>query len=306
MPPRSPVPQRHGLDAAWVCTPERSQHPLWETMGAWLDERLSEFVDVAGFLAQGRFVYGTGAAVGGRDPYQPYTFVWFHRDLAEESVVPGLIHMIYRDDRIVVIDKPAFLSSIPRGRHVVQSVVVRLRAQLQLSELSPLHRLDRVTSGLLILATERRWRGAYQSMFQRREVAKTYRALAPLRTGLELPVTVRNHLTTRPGRWQAEVLPGAPVNAESLIELESVIDGLGSYRLTPRTGRTHQLRLHMLGLGIPISDDPLYPVMQDIALDDFTRPLQLLANEVRFTDPIDGGARHFVSVRTLPVRSEVD
>ncbi len=275
-------------------------------MGAWLDERLSEFVDVAGFLAQGRFVYGTGAAVGGRDPYQPYTFVWFHRDLAEESVVPGLIHMIYRDDRIVVIDKPAFLSSIPRGRHVVQSVVVRLRAQLQLSELSPLHRLDRVTSGLLILATERRWRGAYQSMFQRREVAKTYRALAPLRTGLELPVTVRNHLTTRPGRWQAEVLPGAPVNAESLIELESVIDGLGSYRLTPRTGRTHQLRLHMLGLGIPISDDPLYPVMQDIALDDFTRPLQLLANEVRFTDPIDGGARHFVSVRTLPVRSEVD
>ncbi|WP_241984310.1 pseudouridine synthase [Cryobacterium sp. Hb1] len=275
-------------------------------MGAWLDERLSKFVDVAGFLAQGRFVYGTGAAVGGRDPYQPYTFVWFHRDLAEESVVPGLIHMIYRDDRIVVIDKPAFLSSIPRGRHVVQSVVVRLRAQLQLPELSPLHRLDRVTSGLLILATERRWRGAYQSMFQRREVAKTYRALAPLQTGLELPVTVRNHLTTRPGRWQAEVLPGAPVNAESLIEIESVVDGLGSYRLTPRTGRTHQLRLHMLGLGIPISDDPLYPVVQDVALDDFTRPLQLLANEVRFTDPIDGGARQFVSVRTLPLRSEVD
>ncbi len=306
MPPRSPLPQRHGLDAAWVCTPERSQHPLWETMGAWLDERLPEFVDVAGFLAQERFVYGTGAAVGGRDPYQPNTFVWFHRDLAEESVVPGLIHMIYRDDRIVVIDKPAFLSSIPRGRHVVQSVVVRLRAELQLPELSPLHRLDRGTSGLLILATERRWRGAYQSMFQRREVAKTYRALAPLHTGLELPVTVRNHLTTRPGRWQAEVLPGAPVNAESLIELESVIDGLGSYRLTPRTGRTHQLRLHMLGLGIPISDDPLYPVVQDVALDDFTRPLQLLANEVRFTDPIDGGARQFVSVRTLPLRSEVN
>jgi len=274
-------------------------------MGAWLDERLSEFVDVVGFLAQGRFVYESGTVVAGRDPYRPYTFVWFHRDLAEETFVPGPIHLIYRDDRIVVIDKPAFLSSIPRGRHVVQSVVVRLRAELELPELSPLHRLDRVTSGLLVLATEQRWRGAYQSMFQRQEITKTYRARAPLLPGLDLPVTVRNHLTTSRGRSQGEVLPDAPVNAESLIELDSVIDGLGSYTLTPRTGRTHQLRLHMLGLGIPISDDPIYPIVRDIALDDFTRPLQLLANEVRFTDPIDGQARQFASVRTLPLRSEV-
>ena len=304
MPPRSPLPQRHGLDAAWVCTPEWVKHPLWQTMGAWLEERLSQFVDVVGFLAQGRFVYESGNAVAGRDHYRPYTFVWFHRDLAEETFVPGPIHLIYRDDRIVVIDKPAFLSSIPRGRHVVQSVVVRLRAELELPELSPLHRLDRVTSGLLVLATERRWRGAYQSMFQRQEVAKTYRALAPLLPGLDLPVTVRNHLATSRGHWQAEVLPDAPVNAESLNELDSVVDGLGSYTLTPRTGRTHQLRLHMLGLGIPISADPIYPVVRDIAIDDFTRPLQLLANEVRFTDPIDGKARQFASVRTLPLRSE--
>ena len=274
-------------------------------MGAWLDERLSEFVDATGFLADGRFVYESGTAVAGLDPYRPNTFVWFHRDLAAETFVPGRIHLIYRDDRLVVIDKPAFLSTIPRGRHVVQSVVVRLRAELGLPELSPLHRLDRVTSGLVVLATERRWRGAYQSMFQRQEVAKTYRALAPLLPGLDLPVTVRNHLTTRRGQWQAEVVPDAPANAESLIELDSVIDGLGVYRLTPRTGRTHQLRMHMLGLGIPISDDPIYPVVREIAIDDFSHPLQLLANGVRFTDPIDGRPRQFASVRTLPLRSEV-
>ncbi|MDJ0378289.1 pseudouridine synthase [Cryobacterium sp. PH31-L1] len=304
MPPRSPLPQRHGLNAAWVCTPERAQHPLWETMGEWLDERLSEFVDLPGFLADGRFVYKTGVAVTGRDLYRPHTFVWFHRDLAEETIVPGAIHVVYRDDRIVVIDKPPFLSTIPRGRHVVQSVVVRLRAELDIPELSPLHRLDRVTSGLVVLATERRWRGAYQSMFQRREVAKTYGALAPLLSGLDLPVTVRNHLSTSRGRWQAQVLPDAPANAESLIELDSVIDDLGVYSLTPRTGRTHQLRMHMLGLGIPISDDPIYPVVRDIAIDDFTHPLQLLANGVRFTDPIDGKLRQFASVRTLPLRRE--
>jgi tRNA pseudouridine32 synthase/23S rRNA pseudouridine746 synthase len=299
------LPQRHGLDAAWVCTPEwdRARPHPWPTMGAWLLERLAEFVDVAGFLAGERFAYQSGAPVIGSDPYGPQTFVWFHRDLAEETVVPGTIHVVHRDDRIVVVDKPAFLSSIPRGRHVVQSVVVRLRAELGLPELSPLHRLDRVTSGLLVLATERRWRGAYQSMFQRGEIGKTYRALAPVRPDLEFPVTVRNHLTTRRGQWQAEVTD-APANAESLIELETVLEGTAVYRLTPRTGKTHQLRMHMLGLGIPIVDDPLYPVVQDVAIDDFTRPLQLLASEVTFTDPIDGGVRRFESVRTLPLQGE--
>ncbi|TFC36695.1 pseudouridylate synthase [Cryobacterium sp. TMT2-42-4] len=306
MPPPSPLPQRHGLDAAWVCTPDADRagpHP-WPTMGTWLLERLAEFVDVAGFLAGERFAYQSGAPVVGSDPYGPRTFVWFHRDLADETVVPGTIHVVHRDARLVVIDKPAFLSTIPRGRHVVQSVVVRLRAELGLPELSPLHRLDRVTSGLVVLATERRWRGEYQSMFQRGEVEKIYRALAPLRQDLDLPVTVRNHLTSRRGHWQAEVTDD-PANAESLIELETVLQHTGVYRLTPRTGKTHQLRMHMLGLGIPIIDDPVYPVVQDVALDDFTRPLQLLASEVTFTDPIDGELRRFESVRTLPLQAEV-
>ena len=308
MPPRSPLPQRHGLEAAWLCTPERDRpgapKPTWPTMGAWLQERLAGPVDVSGFLAGGRFVYEDGAPVAAADRYRPTTFVWFHRDLIDEPAVPGALHLVHRDERIVVIDKPPFLSSIPRGRHVVQSVVVRLRAQLGLPELSPLHRLDRVTSGLLVLATERRWRGAYQTLFQRGEVHKVYRALAPVRPDLDLPVTVQNHLRTRPGLWQGEVVPGAPVNAESVIEQEGEHGNAGRYRLTPRTGRTHQLRLHMLGLGIPILDDPLYPVVQDVDVFDFGRPLQLLASDLAFTDPIDGGERRFTSVRALPLTAE--
>jgi tRNA pseudouridine32 synthase/23S rRNA pseudouridine746 synthase len=308
MPPRSPLPLRHGLDAAWVCTPERVRPgqpaPTWPSLAAWLSERLGGRVPVSEFLADGRFVYQSGDAVTVADPYRPTTFVWFHRDLADEPVVPGPLHIVYRDERIVVIDKPPFLSSIPRGRHVVQSVVVRLRAQLQLPELSPLHRLDRVTSGLLVLATERRWRGAYQSLFQRSAVTKVYRALAPLRPGLELPVTVRNHLRARPDSWQGEVVAGAAVNAESLVELEGEHGGAGVYRLTPRTGRTHQLRLHLLGLGIPIQNDPIYPVVQDVDVHDFARPLQLLASDLAFTDPIDGARREFSSVRRLPLRAE--
>ncbi len=273
-------------------------------MGAWLRHRLPEHVDVPGMLAQGRFVDEAGRAVHDADPYAPRRFVWFHRDLRDEPEVPGRIHVVHRDERLVVVDKPPFLATIPRGGHVMQSVVVRLRAQLGLPELSPLHRLDRVTSGLLMLATERRWRGPYQTAFERRAVDKTYQALAPLRADLELPMVVRNHIRKERGVWRAEVVPGAPVNAETHVALERQVGADGIYRLTPRTGRTHQLRVHLAGLGIPIVDDPLYPVVQDIAVDDFSRPLQLLAAEVAFTDPVDGQPRHFRSVRSLPLAAE--
>ena len=271
-------------------------------MGDWLRGRFPERVDVDGMLAAGRFVYDDGRAVADDDRYGPHTFVWFHRDLREEVEVPGELPVLHRDERIIVVDKPPFLATIPRGRHVQQSVVVKLRDALGLPELSPLHRLDRITSGVLMLATERRWRGPYQVMFEHGTVRKTYRALAPFRADLDLPVTVRNHIVKTRGQWQAEVVSGGVVNAETLVEVESRVGSdRAVYRLTPRTGRTHQLRLHLAGLGIPIENDPLYPVVRETEIDDFSTPLQLLASELAFTDPIDGTARSFVSARSLPL-----
>lgn len=331
MPPRSPLPQRLGLDSAWMRSPDRDPaNPRpWPTMRDWLHHRLSEHIDVDAFIADERFVLDSGEPLRADAEYRSHTFVWFYRDLPEETPVPGAVHVVHRDDRIVVVDKPPFLSSIPRGKHITESVVVRMRHELGLPELTPMHRLDRVTSGLLILATERRWRGAYQSMFMRGEVSKTYRAVARIRDDLALPATVRNHLRKRHGTWQGEEVPGLEPNSESLVELErelpvvgdpqrggvaslsgvASLDGVASrgerrgvYRLTPRTGKTHQLRLHMLGLGIPIEGDPLYPAVQEIAVDDFSTPLQLLASELRFPDPIEGGERRFASVREFPLR----
>lgn len=273
-------------------------------MGDWLRSRLPEFVDVAEMLERQAFVDEDGRPVHAQDPFAPHRFVWFHRELRDEPEVTAPIHVVHRDERLVVVDKPAFLSSIPRGRHVMQSVVVRLRAELDLPELSPLHRLDRVTSGLLMLATEPRWRGPYQTLFEHRAVDKTYWALAPLRDEITFPVVVRNHLRKERGSWQAEVVPDAPVNAETRIELESTVGDKGVYRLTPRTGRTHQLRVHLYGLGIPIVDDPLYPVVREVDLDDFSRPLQLLAGELAFTDPVDGSHRRFRSLRRIPLAAE--
>lgn len=270
-------------------------------MADWLRHKLPERVDVTGLLAQGRFVYEDGRVVLEADPYRPHTFVWFHRDLREEVEVPGALTIVHRDERLIVVDKPAFLSSIPRGQHVRQSVVVRLRHELDLPELSTLHRLDRVTSGLLMLATERRWRAPYQQMFEHGTVLKTYLALAPWRDDLDLPTTVRNHISKTRGALQAEVIPGAPVNAETLVELDSRQGDHVVYRLTPRTGRTHQLRLHLHGLGIPMVGDPLYPVVRGTSVDDFSQPLQLLASELAFTDPVDGSERTFVSAREFPL-----
>lgn len=304
MPPLSPLPQRHGLDAAWLRTPDRTGGPpAWTTMGAWLRERLPERAGVDRLLTAERFVYADAQPVRDGDPYRPHTFVWFHRDLREEPAVPGRVELLFRDERIVVVDKPAFLSTIPRGRHVRESVVVRLRDELGLPELTPAHRLDRVTSGVLVLTTERRWRADYQLVFQERQARKIYRALAAFHPDLSWPVTVRDHLRKRRGAWQVEVVPDAPVNAVSEVELETRLGDQAVYRIAPRTGQTHQIRRHLCDLGIPIAGDPLYPEVRDVDVDDFSEPLQLLAAELGFTDPVDGSVRRFTSRRTLPLPS---
>ncbi len=303
-----------GLDAAWLNTAARpGEDPrAWVLMRDWLQFRVGEHIDVDAFIDGGRFVLETGDPVLADDVYRSNVFVWFYRDLPDEAPVPGEIPVLFRDDRILVVDKPAFLSTIPRGRHVRESVVVRLRHELGLPELTPMHRLDRVTSGVLLMSIERRYRGAYQTMFQDGEVSKTYRAVAPVWQGLELPTTVRNHLHKVPGTMQAEVLAEKEPNSESLVEFERALTpqeeavlggapGRAIYRLTPRTGKTHQLRIHLWSLGIPIEGDPLYPETRDVAIDDFTTPLQLLASELRFTDPVDGRERSFVSERALPL-----
>ncbi|MDT7790699.1 MAG: tRNA pseudouridine32 synthase / rRNA pseudouridine746 synthase [Mycobacterium sp.] len=225
--------------------------------------------------------------------------VYFYRELRDEVPVPFDIPVLYRDDDIVVVDKPHFLATMPRGRHVAQTAVVRLRRELDLPELSPAHRLDRLTAGVLLLTTRREIRGAYQTLFSRGLVSKTYLARAEVNPDLELPAVLRNRIVKQRGQLQAFAEPGEP-NAETLVEHL----GDGVYRLTPRTGRTHQLRVHMASLGLPILGDPLYPIVIDIAQDDFTQPLQLLAHSLEFDDPVTGNRRRFESQRRITAHNE--
>lgn len=288
----SPLPQRHGLDAVRIRTPDAGP---WTTMRDHLVERLPRVEPgrIEEMLAEQRIV-GVDGPLGPDAPFTPATFLWFHRDLPVEPAVPFGIGIVHRDETLLVVDKPHFLSTIPRGRHVVETALVRLRRELDLPELSPAHRLDRVTAGLLMFVVRREHRGAYQTMFRDRGVAKTYEALARHDPGLALPRRVTSRIVKERGVILAQEVPGPP-NAETLVELAGTRDGLARYRLTPATGRTHQLRLHMAGLGVPILGDHFYPELHDKPLDDYSRPLQLLASSLEFTDPVSGAARRFRS-----------
>ena len=296
MPPRSPLPQRQGLGAAWIRTPDNDPNalPTWATMRDFLVDRLPAVVPVGDRLAGGEFVDQSGRPWTGDEPYRPNTFIWFHRHLAPEPVVPFAIEVLEADARIVVVDKPHFLATTPRGAHILETVLVRLRDSLDLPELTPAHRLDRLTAGVLVLTTRREHRGAYAGLFRARSVHKTYEALAPFDPTLEFPRRVTDRIEKRRGSLQAEVVVGEP-NAETLVELVETRGQFARYRLTPVTGKTHQLRVHMAGLGLPILGDPLYPTVLDDAPDDFTAPLQLVARRLRFTDPIDETPRDYTS-----------
>lgn len=245
-------------------------------------------------LAAGEFVDQAGRPWSGEEPYRANTFVWFHRPLAAEPVVPFDIDVLHVDERVVVIDKPHFLATTPRGSHVRESVLVRLRDSLDLADLAPAHRLDRLTAGVLLLTTQRTHRAAYAGLFQNRAVRKTYDALAPHNPTLEFPRRIKNRIEKRRGSMQAEIVIGDP-NAETLVELVETRGQFARYRLTPTTGKTHQLRLHLAELGLPIIGDPLYPQVREVAADDFSTPLQLVARGLRFTDPIDGTIRDYTS-----------
>ncbi|MFD5451913.1 RluA family pseudouridine synthase [Streptomyces sp. NPDC127100] len=304
-PPPSPLPQRHGVDPVRVRLPAAGP---WATVREHLVERLSGAGagTVEDMFDAGRIVGADGRPVAADAPYEPGLYVWFHRDLPPEVPVPFPLEVVHRDEHIVVADKPHFLATTPRGGHVTETALARLRRELGVPALGAAHRLDRLTAGLVLFTVRPEERGAYQSLFRDRRVRKEYEAVAPYDPALALPRTVRSRIVKERGILAARQVEGEP-NAVTRVELTghrgpgpAGVPALGRYRLVPATGQTHQLRVHLSALGVPILGDPLYPeVAAPVAAGDFRRPLQLLARELSFTDPVTGREHRFLSGRSL-------
>jgi tRNA pseudouridine32 synthase / 23S rRNA pseudouridine746 synthase len=226
--------------------------------------------------------------------------LYYYREVEAEPRIPFEATVIWRDAHLLVADKPHFLPVVPAGRWVRESLLVRLRHAMDLPDLVPLHRIDRLTAGLVVFSLNPATRAVYQALFPRREVRKVYEAIAPFRADLALPCVRRSRLVRGEPFMRMRELTGADPNSETRVErIECLGDARARYRLLPHTGRKHQLRVHMAGLGVPIENDPLYPEVLDTDDGDFGTPMKLLARALDFVDPIDGRPRRFESLRSL-------
>jgi len=271
----------------------------WLTTLEYLLQRFhGDRVRVGEKVAAGEVVDVAGVPIAPDTPFDADSFVFLYRDPIPERRVPFEIDIIHRDSDLLVIDKPHFLATMPRGFYIVESALVRLRRELDLPDLSPLHRLDRVTAGVLMFSLRPEQRGAYQQLFAHRKVTKYYEAVAAHRPETAMPVTVRSRIVKERGTPTADEVPGEP-NSQTTIELLDVRGDDGLYGLHPATGKVHQLRLHMCSLGLPIRNDNFYPRLLDIPPYDYSAPLQLIARSVAFDDPFTGERRHFTSRRPL-------
>jgi tRNA pseudouridine32 synthase / 23S rRNA pseudouridine746 synthase len=303
---------RQGVHASRVGVGSKPYHDVLH----FLCSRFPHVADWPARLLQGDVLSAQGQPLNGTEPCHNGMLIWYWRSPPPEPRVPFEVTLLHQCEHLVVVDKPHFLPVTPGGRHLQETVLVRLRQQLGIHSLAPMHRLDRDTAGVLVFTVQPHTRNAYNALLRLRQVHKVYEAIAPWQADLALPLHCHSCLqdlgdTSHAGFMQTQVVEGQ-ANAHMLLELLKLLEPLpeqtaqtthrtplAHYRLTPSTGRRHQLRAQMNALGLSIVGDRIYPeLLPDLVAPtalDYGKPLQLLAREFSFTDPITQQPRSFVS-----------
>jgi tRNA pseudouridine32 synthase/23S rRNA pseudouridine746 synthase len=292
----TPLPARDGVGPSSVWLPTGA----WKTVLEFLLARFSK-IDAATWgtrMRRGDVVDEQGTPLTPESPYRSGVRIYYYREAHAETPIPFGATILYRDDHILVVDKPHFLPVVPAGRFLQETLLVRLKKELQLEYLVPVHRIDRETAGLVLFSIKPESRAIYHALFQQRAVTKTYEALAAVPAATAYPITRRSRLVEGDPFFLMQEVAGEP-NSETHIELLEVGTHAARYRLTPVSGRKHQLRVHMAALGTPILNDAFYPQLLPCKGDDYSRPLQLVARALGFNDPLTGAARRFESLRQL-------
>lgn len=249
-------------------------------------------------LARGRVLDSQMQPLTASTPYQSGLRIHYFREVQNERPVPFEERILYLDDHLLVADKPQFLPVIPSGNHVDQTLLRRLSQRLGNPDLQPIHRLDRHTRGLVLFSVNRATRASYQGLFREQQIRKIYEAIAPALPHIQFP-HVRQSRIERDDRFFRSREVAGPSNAETRIDIIEQRGERCRYRLEPVTGKKHQLRLHLAALGAPIENDAFYPDVNDDLAEDYNHPLQLLARELEFTDPVTGVNHHFMTQQAL-------
>jgi tRNA pseudouridine32 synthase/23S rRNA pseudouridine746 synthase len=231
--------------------------------------------------------------------YTPLGRIFYFREVSAEPSIPFAEKILHLDDEILVACKPHFLPVTPGGRYVEECLLNRLRNGTGIVDLAPLHRIDRETAGLVLFSVNKKNRGLYGKLFMEGLVEKTYQALSVYRPLQETASWDVVNRIERGEPWFRMKTVSGVANARSAIRLVEVKGTMARFVLQPRTGKTHQLRLHMSGLGFGILNDRYYPELQAEGEDNFHTPLQLIAQRLRFRDPLSGEIREFASERPL-------
>lgn len=197
------------------------------------------------------------------------------------------LDILHDDHQLLIVNKPAGLLSVPgKGEHLADCLLTRVQAVFPQGLL--VHRLDRDTSGVMVFALTRHAQRHLGLQFEKWMTQKTYVArvqgrLEPKTGTVDLPLIV--DWENRPLQMVCHERGKA---AQTDWRVARYGEGETRVKLTPKTGRSHQLRVHMLALGHPILGDPFYAKGAD--LTDYPR-MMLHSEELRVKHP-DGGATH--------------
>jgi tRNA pseudouridine32 synthase/23S rRNA pseudouridine746 synthase len=255
-------------------------------------------------IREGKVLDDGGQPINADTKYAPSKRIYYFRESENEPVIPFAEQILFQNAEILVACKPHFLPVIPGGRYVEECLLNRLRTRTGIADLAPIHRIDRETAGLVLFSVNRKTRGLYHDLFVHGNVEKTYHALSALNHPPQQDRwLVENRIVRGEPRFRMRTEPGV-ANARSHIQLVETSGNRARFHLNPLTGKTHQLRLHMSGLGFGIINDPYYPDLQPQRDDDFDRPLQLLAKSMQFRDPVTGKDMAFRSGRELSLECQ--
>ncbi|MES2632686.1 MAG: pseudouridine synthase [Pseudomonadota bacterium] len=294
------LPVRDGVGASQVSLPAGP----WLCVLDFLVERFPAISadEWTARMTSGDVLDSAGHAVTPTQAYTPHGKLFYYRTVPDEAVNAAKATVLFEDELLVVADKPHFLPVTPSGQYLQETLLVRLRRQLDQPELTPIHRIDRETAGVVLFAKKRSLCSGYQAIFARREVDKRYEAIAPFDARMQFPLTRSSTLVTSDHFMQmreADTASGAVANSTTDIELLETQGAWARYLLRPASGKRHQLRVHMAALGLPILGDRIYPHLLGQGGDDLSNPLRLLAQSIAFTDPVTGKQRSFRSLLEL-------